>query len=114
MPIVYKICDAEEWRTAARDGAYPGSADDLRDGFIHFSSREQVAETLRRHFAGRSELVVVAFDDSDLGAALRYEPSRGGDLFPHLYATLDTAMAAWVRPVTMGADGAPTPPDLSP
>ncbi|MHA1157806.1 MAG: DUF952 domain-containing protein [Alphaproteobacteria bacterium] len=113
MAIVYKICDGQEWRAAQQAGAYRGSADDARDGFIHFSTREQLAGTLQRYFADRGGLVIIAFDAARLGPALRYEPSRGGDLFPHLYAPLDTSAAFWVRPVERGEDGAPVLPDLT-
>ncbi|MFO0758353.1 MAG: DUF952 domain-containing protein [Byssovorax sp.] len=91
--VIYKVCAAAEWREAVARGSYAGSAVDLRDGFIHFSTGAQLAETLRRHFAGRRDLVRVAFDPSALGPALRWEPSRGGDLFPHLYGALPAVLA---------------------
>lgn len=81
-------------------GAYRGSADDVRDGFIHLSAESQVEVTLRRHFAGQSDLVLVAFDASTLGEALRWEPSRDGALFPHLYGPLSPALALSVTPVS--------------
>jgi uncharacterized protein (DUF952 family) len=89
--LVYKVCAAREWSDAVAAGTYRGSAVDVRDGFIHFSTREQLGETLRRHFAGQSDLVLVEVDTAALGAALRWEPSRGGDLFPHLYGELQVA-----------------------
>ena len=100
--LIYKVCPAEAWREAAAAGVYRGSAVDLRDGFIHFSTAAQLAETLRRHFAGQRDLVLVAVDPDDLGDRLRWEPSRGGDLFPHLYGELPVALARDVSPVDGG------------
>jgi uncharacterized protein (DUF952 family) len=97
--LVYKVCSAREWAEAVANGSYRGSAVDLRDGFIHFSTRTQLAETLRRHFAGQRDLVLVAVNPETLGASLRWEPSRGGDLFPHLYGELPVALARNVSPV---------------
>ncbi len=102
--MIYKICSASAWREAERQGVYRGSADDARDGFIHFSTAAQVAETAAKHFAGQDDLVLAAFDDGDIGD-VRYEPSRGGQLFPHLQAPLDPKQALWVRPMTLRADG---------
>jgi uncharacterized protein (DUF952 family) len=86
--LIYKICTASEWRDAERDGRYRGSAVDLKDGFIHFSTAEQAAETAAKWFAGQRDLVLVAVDGDALGNALKWEPSRGGALFPHLYGEL--------------------------
>jgi uncharacterized protein (DUF952 family) len=91
--LIYKICPRAEWEAANADGVYRGSEVDRRDGFIHFSTAAQVEETQRRYFAGRSDLVRVAVDPLTLGEALRFEPSRGGALFPHLYAELPIALA---------------------
>ncbi len=96
---VYKICPRGAWEAATAAGVYRGSADDLRDGFVHLSLEHQLAGTAARHFAGQEDLVLVAFDAADLGSALRLEPSRGGDLFPHLYGELSTALARSVRPL---------------
>lgn len=104
-PLVYKVCPAAEWRAAVAAGAYHGSAVDRRDGFIHFSTGAQLAETLRRHFAGQRDLVMVEVDPADLGAALRWEPSRGGDLFPHLYGALPVSLARRVSPIDPDAGG---------
>jgi uncharacterized protein (DUF952 family) len=104
--LIYKVCAASEWRDATRAGAFRGSAVDLRDGFIHFSTSAQLAETLRRHFAGQRDLVLVAIDPEALGAGLRWEPSRGGDLFPHLYGDLPVSLARQVTPLDVEADGA--------
>jgi len=105
MPILYKICPAALWREAERDGVFRGSADDRRDGFIHFSTAGQVAETAARHFAGQDDLVLIAVDAERLGRALKWEPSRGGALFPHLYGEFAVSAAASVAPLPRGADG---------
>jgi uncharacterized protein (DUF952 family) len=99
---IYKICTAEEWAEAQRVDQFTGSEVDHRDGFIHFSTREQVAETAARHFAQRTDLVLVAVDADQLGPSLKWEPSRGGALFPHLYAPLDTSAARWVKELPDG------------
>ena len=97
--VVYKICSRADWDAAIAEGEYRGSEVDRRDGFIHFSTGAQVDETLRRHFAGQRDLVLVAVDTTTLGAGLRYEPSRGGQLFPHLYGALPVAAAREVIPI---------------
>ena len=102
---VYKICNAGLWRDAERAGVFDGAPVDLADGYIHFSTAEQVAETAGRHFAGMADLVLVAADAETLGAALRYEPSRGGAMFPHLYGKLPLSAVRWVKPLPLGADG---------
>lgn len=89
--MIYKLVGADEWRSAAAAGEWRGSAVDIADGYLHFSTATQAVETAARHFAGRRDLVLLAVDASRLGAALRWEPSRGGALFPHLYAALPTA-----------------------
>src|ERR1700682_731262 len=101
---IYKICRAEEWKAAADRGVFGGSEADRRDGFIHFSTGPQAAETARRHFSGQGNLVLVAVDETRLGPHLRYERSRGGALFPHLYGPLDPAAALWVKPLPLGVD----------
>lgn len=93
MTTVYKICSRSDWMIAERTGWFDGSDADRRDGFIHLSDAAQIRETARRHFSGRDNLVLVAFDSDALGAALRWEPSRGGALFPHLYGRLPAAEA---------------------
>ena len=89
MVIVYKIVRKDEWDAALRDGVFSGSAVDRGDGFIHLSADHQVRETASRHFAGQHGLLLVAFDESVLAPKLRWEASRGGDLFPHVYGTID-------------------------
>jgi uncharacterized protein (DUF952 family) len=103
--MIYKICTAAEWAAAERAGIYQGAAVDARDGYIHFSTAEQVRETAARHFAGQHDLVLVAIDDSQLGAALKWEPSRGGALFPHLYGPLTLAAVTAVVSLPLDAHG---------
>ena len=102
---VYKILRAEEFAEASRRGLFQGSADDLRDGFIHLSTGEQLKGTLEKHFAGDGELMLLALDASMLGQQLRWEPSRGGALFPHLYAPLPLASVLWVERLSLGDEG---------
>jgi uncharacterized protein (DUF952 family) len=96
---IYKIATTAQWRAAEAAGVFTGAPVDVADGFIHFSTESQVAETLARHFAGQRDLVLVAVDDAQLGDALRWEPSRGGQLFPHLYAPLALAAVTSVRAI---------------
>jgi len=105
MTLIYKICPAALWRQAEVDGVFRGSPVDLADGYIHFSTAEQVKETAARHFAGQRDLLLVAVDDETLGSVLQWEPSRGGALFPHLYAPLDVKDVISVVPLPLGADG---------
>jgi uncharacterized protein (DUF952 family) len=112
MTLVYKIAPAALWRAAEESGWFTGAPVDLADGYIHFSTAAQVRETARRHFAGQDDLVLVAVDAALLGSDLRHEPSRGGDLFPHLYAPLPLAAVLWVRPLPLGDDGHVFPDDL--
>ena len=103
--IVYKIVAAGEWREAESAGVFAGAAVDRADGFIHFSTAEQAPETAAKWFAGRTDLTLAAVDAVALGADLRWEPSRGGALFPHLYGPLPMSAVIWSRPLTLGADG---------
>lgn len=105
MPTLYKIATARAWDAARAAGVYAGAPVDLADGFIHFSDRDTVAETAAKHFAGTTDLVLIAVDAAALGTALRWEPSRGGRLFPHLYAPLALEAVLWVRPLPLGPDG---------
>ena len=105
MTTVYKICTAAEWTEAERAGVYRGSAVDRKDGFIHFSTAEQAAETAAKWFAGQRDLVLVAIDANALGDKLKWEPSRGGALFPHLYGELDTNAALRVDPLPLDSAG---------
>ena len=103
MPdLVFKICSRTEWAAAEAAGVYTGNGDDLRDGFIHLSARDQVAGTRAKHYAGKCDLVLVAIDADALGDALRWEPSRGGVLFPHLYGSL--AISAVIGVTELGSE----------
>ncbi|MGB6349040.1 MAG: DUF952 domain-containing protein [Pseudolabrys sp.] len=112
MPTIYKICRAQEWRNAERQAMFHGSEVDQRDGFIHFSTAAQVTETAAKHFAGQPDLLLVSVNTSTLGDRLKWEPSRGGALFPHLYGHLDPAAVTRVDPLPLGSDGRHTFPPL--
>jgi uncharacterized protein (DUF952 family) len=112
--IIYKIVDAAHWQAAEHDGVFRGSADDLRDGFIHFSTAEQLKETAAKHFAGRNDLLLVSVDGDKLGHTLRWEPSRGGALFPHLHGELALAAVIKVEPLKLKPDGRHALPRLAP
>ena len=114
MTRIYKILSGADWAAALEAGAFAGSADDRHDGFIHLSAADQTAETARKYFAGRDDLVLAVFEAEALGPALRWEPSRGGALFPHLYAPLPTAAAVEVRKMSLGPDGVPDTGPLRP
>jgi uncharacterized protein (DUF952 family) len=114
VTTIYKICERASWRLAEQTGTYRGSAADARDGFIHFSTAAQVAGTLTKHFAGRGDLLLVAVDAGALGEALKWEPSRGGELFPHLYAALPLAAVRWTKPVPDEVGGRRLLPELAP
>nr|WP_250152321.1 DUF952 domain-containing protein [Ancylobacter radicis] len=104
--MIYKIVPRALWQQAQEAGRFDGAPVDLADGFIHFSTSAQVAETAARHFAGQDDLLLVAVRTEHLPVeALRFEASRGGDLFPHLYAPLDLAAVAWVRDLPLGDHG---------
>ena len=113
MAIIYKICPASAWREAERQGVYRGSADDARDGYIHFSTAAQVPGTLAKYYSGQNALFLVAIDAGALGDALRWEPARGGDLFPHLYGELDLGAVLSVSELQMRADGSHVVPELA-
>ena len=114
MTTVYKICAQAEWRAAESGGKFLGAAADARDGFIHFSSAAQLAETAAKHFAGQSDLILIAVDAAALGPALKWERSRGNDLFPHLYAPLPLSAVRWARPLPDEIDGRRATPELKP
>jgi len=105
MPLVYKICPRDLWATAQAQGRFTGAPVDAADGFIHFSTASQAAETAARHFSGQRDLLLVAVDAEALGAALHFEPSRGGDLFPHLYGDLPLDAVRAVHALPVGPDG---------
>jgi uncharacterized protein (DUF952 family) len=110
---IYKICPASAWREAERQGVYRGSADDARDGFIHFSSASQVAGTARKHFFGQTGLFLIEVDADALGKALRWEPSRNDELFPHLFGELDLGAVTGVLDLRARSDGTHDIPELT-
>ena len=105
MTTVYKIVAADLWQAAEDSGVFAGAGIDLNDGFIHLSTGAQARRTAQLYFAGQDNLVLVAVDEARLGDALKYEPSRDGDLFPHLYGSLPLPAVRSVRPLPLGADG---------
>jgi uncharacterized protein (DUF952 family) len=102
---IFKILTAEQWAALNLLGATRGAPVDRADGFIHFSTPAQLAATAAKHFAGQGDLVLAAVERQRLGEALRWEPARGGDLFPHLYRPLELADIAWARAMPLGPDG---------
>ena len=103
--LIFKIVATAEWRAAESAGAFDGAGVDRADGYIHFSTAAQAAGTAAKWFAGRADLTLVAVDPEALGAALKWEPSRGGALFPHLYGRLPISAVVWSRPLPLGPDG---------
>jgi len=103
--IIYKIMSKDAWLAAKNDGVFAGAAIDIADGFIHFSSAEQVRETAAKHFSKQHDLMLVAVDTTQLGTDLRWEKSRNDDLFPHLYARLNIDAVVWAKPMPLDADG---------
>lgn len=103
--IIYHMCRWDEWRDAGSRGAYAGSSQDAADGFIHFSTAAQVAESAARHRAGQAGLVLLCADAGALGEALRWEPSRGGQMFPHLYGELPLRAVIATHDLPLGPDG---------
>jgi uncharacterized protein (DUF952 family) len=103
--LIYKIVPRAMWQEALETGVFEGAPIDVQDGFIHFSTAEQLAETARRHFGGQADLLLVAVETATLGDVLVFETSRGGALFPHLYAALPLRAVAWEKPMPLGADG---------
>lgn len=109
--FIYHVCPAAAWEAASASGEYLGSDDDVRDGFLHFSTGTQVRASVAKHRAGQDGLVMLAVDADVLGDALRWAPSRGGALFPHLYGPLPVAAVAQVIPLPLGGDGLHVFPD---
>lgn len=114
MHIIYKICPEPLWREAEKAGVFNGAPIDVQDGYLHFSTEQQVRETAFKPFAGQNNLLLIAVDADSLESVLRYEPSRGGDFFPHLYAPLSLSAVLWVKPLPLGPDGQHIFPDLAP
>ena len=110
---IYKIVPASLWQNAKDAGIFKGAAIDLADGYIHFSTATQAKETAARHFAGQGDLLLVAVNGDALGEKLLFEPSRGGDLFPHLYGMLSVDKVRAVSEAPPGADGVPQLGDLA-
>jgi uncharacterized protein (DUF952 family) len=113
MPVIYKIVSAALWAQAEASGAFTGAPIDHADGYIHLSTAAQARETAAKHFAGQHGLLLVAVDAKTFGAALKWEVSRGGALFPHLYAPLGLSDCLWVKPLPLGPDGAHVFPELA-
>jgi uncharacterized protein (DUF952 family) len=111
---IYKIAPRRLWEAAMASGSFTGSPLDIADGFIHFSSQAQLRETARRHFRGVPDLLLIAVSSEGFGDDLKWEPSRGGDLFPHLYEPLPVSAALWVKPLPLDADGVPRIDDAIP
>ncbi|HEX4409410.1 MAG TPA: DUF952 domain-containing protein [Xanthobacteraceae bacterium] len=114
MAVIYKICERAAWQSAEQAGVYRGSAVDARDGFIHFSSAAQTSETAAKHFAGQTDLMLIAVDSDVFGDAMKWEVSRGGDLFPHLYAELPLQAVLWTKPLPDEIDGKRVLPEFVP
>jgi uncharacterized protein (DUF952 family) len=115
--MLYKVCERAEWEEARIAGVYLGAPVDLADGFIHFSTAAQLPETLARHFSGREGLVLLAvleaaLEELGLDEAVKWEVSRGGALFPHLYAPLPVAAVRWEEPLSLAPDGTHLLPEL--
>ncbi|MFT4182470.1 MAG: DUF952 domain-containing protein [Rhizobium sp.] len=112
MPVVYKIVPDALWQQARQSGVFHGASIDLTDNFIHLSTAQQSKETAARYFAGQDGLLLVAVDGDALGDKLVFEPSRGGDLFPHLYAPLPLSAVLWAKPLPLDPDGAHVFPEM--
>ena len=111
--LIFKIVSQTAWIEAEKNGLFEGAAIDLQDGYIHFSTAEQAVQTAALHFKGQDDLLLVAVSTDVLGEDLVFEPSRGGDLFPHLYGKLNTADIAWAKPLPLGEDGKHIFPDMA-
>ncbi|WP_210497064.1 DUF952 domain-containing protein [Microvirga antarctica] len=112
MKIIYKICIESLWEKAESSGQFNGAPVDIQDGYLHFSTASQVHETALRHFAGQQDLLLIAIDADRLGDGLIFEPSRGGDLFPHLFGPLPLSAVLWTKPLPIGPDGRHVFPEL--
>ena len=114
MATIYKICADALWHQAEREGMFRGAPVDVSDGFIHFSSATQVRATAAEYFAGVENLLLIAVDADALGEALRWEVSRAGESFPHLYGDLPLAAVRWVKLLPLGTDQRHIYPELTP
>jgi uncharacterized protein (DUF952 family) len=113
MAFIYKIAPRALWSQAEAAGVFAGAPIDVADGYIHFSTAAQARETAAKHFAGKTDLVLAAVDADALGDKLRWEASRGGQLFPHLYAPLNLSAVVWVKDLPLGDDGIHQFPELA-
>ena len=111
--LIYKILRADEWAMLQARGETAGAPVDIADGYVHFSTAAQLRETAARHFAGEEGLMLLAFDPDAMSGDLRWEPSRGGALFPHLYAPLRLSEMAWAKPLPLGPGGHVFPDDMA-
>lgn len=111
--LIYKIFRAPEWQELADKGESPGAPVDIADGFVHFSTAEQARETAARHFAGETGLILAALDSDALGDALKWEQSRGGALFPHLYRSLRLSDVLWTKPLPLDGAAHAFPPEMT-
>lgn len=112
MSLIYKIAPKSLWQEAEDKGFFDGAPVDHADGYIHFSTATQARETAAKHFDGQDDLLLIAVDDAVFDDALKWEPSRGGALFPHLYAPLKMASVVWVKPLPLGEDGTHIFPEM--
>ena len=103
--LIFHMCTEEEWRAAEETGWYSGSSQDVADGFLHFSTSAQIRESAAKHRAGQLDIVLLSVNPSPLGDALRWEPAREGQLFPHLYGNLDLDALMRCDPLPLGPDG---------
>ena len=111
--MIYKVLRAEEWKALETAGETPGAPIDIADGFVHFSTAAQLRGTLDKHFAGLDGLVLLSFDPDAMGPALKWEPSRGGDLFPHFYGPLRLSDVVSSRPIPLRPEGHLLPDDMA-
>ena len=112
MALIYKILPRSLWNEAQKKGRFEGAAVDIADGYIHFSTSGQVRETAAKHFAGQADLLLLACEAGSFGDKLKWEVSRGGDLFPHLYGALDVSAVSGVKELPLGGDDLHVFPDL--
>ena len=105
MSLIYKICSNSEWEKALEEGFYKGSETDIKDGYIHFSTKEQLKETVDKHFKKQENLIIITFNTTDLVENIKWEPARNGDLFPHCYGFIDINFAHNIYSLELGTDG---------
>lgn len=110
---IYKILTSDQWAELQTHRETRGAPVDIADGYVHFSTAEQAPETAAKHFAAQTDLWLLAFETDSLGDALRWEPSRGGQLFPHLYGTMRLDEVIWSKPLPLGHNGHDFPEDLT-